>query len=104
MEEKVENKVILQSGSPGKPAPTLEKPLVKLPTIRQASLKSKDQTALEVCLQKMEELVKKKPVTLSPDTTTSSRLIVLDAHTASSDSSRTSSESENEIEKLENQF
>ena len=42
MEEKVENKVILQSGNPSKPAPALEKPLVKLPTTRQASLKSKD--------------------------------------------------------------
>ena len=104
MEEKVENKVILQSGSPSKPAPTLEKPLVKLPTTRQASLKSKDQIALEVCLQKMEELVKKEPVTPSPDTTTSSRLIILDAHTASNSSSRTSSNSENEIGHLENRF
>ena len=104
MEEKVENKVILQSGNPSKPAPALEKPLVKLPTTRQASLKSKDQTALEVCFQKMEELVKKESVTLSPDTTTSSRLVILKTHTASSDSSRTSSESEKEIKKLENQF
>ena len=55
-------------------------------------------------MQKMEELVKKEPVTPSPDTTTSSRLIVLDAHTASSSSSKTSSDSEKEIEKLENQF
>ena len=79
----------------------------------------------------MEELVKKEPVTPSPDTTTSSRLVTLDArkasrssmkekpvvssptprklvvldiHTASSSSSRTSSESEKEIEKLENWF
>ena len=79
----------------------------------------------------MEELVKKEPVTPSPDTTSSSRLatlearkvprslekkkpvissptsrnlVVLDVHTASSSSSRTSSESEKEIEKLENQF
>ena len=102
MEEKVENKVILQSGSPSKPAPILEKPLVKLPTIRQASLKSKDQTTLEVCLKKMEELVKKEPVTPSPDTTTSSRLVLLKAHTASSSSSRTFSDSEKEIKKLEN--
>ena len=63
MEEKVEKKVILQSGNPSKTSPALEKPLVKLPTTRQASLKSKDQTALEICLQKMEELVKKEPVT-----------------------------------------
>ena len=131
MEEKVEKKVILQLGNPSKPSPALEKPLVKLPTTRQASLKSKDQTALEICLQKMEELVKKEPVTPSPDTTSysklvtldahkasrsfvkkkpvisspnSSRLIVLDAHIASSSSSRTSSDSEKEIEKLENQF
>ena len=129
MEEKVEKKVILQPGNPSKPSPALEKPLVKLPTTRQASLKSKDQTALEICLQKMEELVKKEPVTPSPNTTTSSRLVtvdarkasrssmkekpvvssptprklvVLDIHTASSSSSRTSSESEKEIEKLEN--
>ena len=82
----------------------------------------------------MEELVKKEPVTPSPDTTTSSKLVTLDAHkasrslvkkklvisspkttkssrlvvldvqTASSSSSRASSESEKEIEKLENQF
>ena len=131
MEEKVEKKVILQPGNPSKPSPTLEKPLVKLPTTRQASLKSKDQTALEICLQKMEELVKKEPVIPSPDTTSSSRLVTLDArkvprslekkkpiissstsrnlvvldvHTASSSSSRTSLESEKEIEKLENQF
>ena len=102
MEEKVENKVILQSGNLSKPAPALEKPLVKLPTTRQASLKTKDQTALEVCLRKMEELVKKELVTPSPDTTTSSRLVVLDACTTSSSSSRTSSNSEKEMEKLEN--
>ena len=131
MEEKVEKKVILQPGNPSKPSPALEKPLVKLPTTRQASLKSKDQTTLEICLQKMEELVKKEPVTPSPNTTSSSRLvtldarkasrssmkkkpvifspkssrlIVLDAHTTSSSSSRTSSDSEKKIEKLENQF
>ena len=131
MEEKVEKKVILQPGNPSKPSPALEKPLVKLPTTRQANIKSKDQTALEICLQKMEELVKKEPVTPSPDTTsssrlvtleahkasrrpvrkkpvisspTSSRLVVLDVHTASTSSSRTSSENEKEIEKLENQF
>ena len=78
----------------------------------------------------MDELVKKEPVTLSPDTTSSSRLVTLDArkasrssvkkkpiissptsrklvvidvHTASSSSSRTSSDSEKEIEKLTNQ-
>ena len=104
MEEKIENKVILQPGNPSKPTPALEKPLVKLPTTRQASLKSKDQTTIEIVMQKMEELVKKEPVTLSPDTTTSSGLIVLDAHIASSSSSKTSSDSEKEIEKLENQF
>ena len=92
-------KVILLSGSPSEPTPALEKPLVKLPTTRQASLKSKDQTALEICLQKMEELVKKELVTPSPDTTTSSRLVVLKAHIASSSSSRTSSDSEKEIKK-----
>ena len=131
MEEKVEKKVILQPGNPSKPSPALEKPLVKLPTTRQANLKSKDQTTLEICLQKMEELVKKEPVTPSPDTTSSSRLVtlearkvprspvkkkpvisspksrnlvVLDVHTASSSPSRTFSDSDKEIEKLENQF
>ena len=128
MEEKVEKKVILQPGNHSKPSPAFEKPLVKLPTTRQASLKSKNQKTLEICLQKMEELVKKEPVTPSPETTTSSRLVtlnarkasrssvkkkpvisspkstkscrlvVLDVHTASSSSSGTSSESEKEIE------
>ena len=131
MEEKVEKKVILQPRNPSKPSPALEKPLVKLPTTRRTSLKSKDQTTLEICLQKMEELVKKEPITPSLDTTSSSRLVtletrkvprspvkkkpvissptsrklvVLDVHTASSSSGRTSSESDKEIEKLENQF
>ena len=133
MEEKVEKKAILQPRNLSKPSPALEKPLVKLPTTRQASLKSKDQTALEICLQKMEELVKKEPATPSPDTTTSSRLVTLDArkasrstvkkkpaisspkpskssrlivlnvHTASSSPSTTSSEREKEIEKLGDQ-
>ena len=49
-------------------------------------------------------LVKKKPVISSPKTTKSSRLVILDVHTASSSSSRTSSDSDKEIEKLENQF
>ena len=48
--------------------------------------------------------VKKKPAISSPKSTKSSRLVALDVHTASSSSSRTSSESEKEIEKLENQF
>ena len=104
MEEKVENKVILQPGNPSKPSPALEKPLVKLPTTRQANLKSKDQTALEVYLQKMEKLMKKELVTSSTNTTSTSRIIILDAHTASSSSSRASSDCEKEIEKLENQF
>ena len=52
----------------------------------------------------MEELVKKEPVTPSLDTTSSSRLVVLKYRTASSSSSRTSSDNEKEIEKLENQF
>ena len=88
MEEKVEKKVILQPGNPSKPSPALEKPLVKLPTTRQASLKSKDQTALEICLQKMEELVKKEPATPSPDTTTSNKLVTLDARKASKNSEK----------------
>ena len=102
MEEQVENKVILQPGNPSKPTPAIEKPLIKLPTTKQASLKSKDQTAIEIVMQKMQELVKKEPVTPSPNITSSSRLITLDAHTASSSSSRTSSNNEKEIEKLEN--
>ena len=47
-------------------------------------------------------LVKKKPVISSPKTAKSSRLVVLDVPTASSSSSRTSSDSDKEIEKLEN--
>ena len=54
--------------------------------------------------------MKKEPVTLSPDTTSTNRdprdhrLVTLEAHTASSSSSRTSSETEKEIEHLEDQF
>ena len=48
--------------------------------------------------------MKKEPVTPSPNTTSSSRLVVLKYRTASSSSSRTSSDNEKEIEKLENQF
>ena len=44
IEDKINNKVLLQPGNSSKPIQTLEKPLVKLPTTRQASLKSKDQT------------------------------------------------------------
>ncbi|KAK9989318.1 hypothetical protein SO802_029557 [Lithocarpus litseifolius] len=67
VEEKIENKVILQPGSPSKPI--IEKPLVKLPTARQTSIKPKDVTALELVNQKLEELhklVKKEPSTSSP--------------------------------------
>ena len=101
MEEQVENKVILQPGNPSKPVQALEKPLVKLPNTRQTNLKSKDKKALEIVAQKLEELVKKEPVTPSPNTTLYSRLQVLEARTASSNSSRTSSNSEKEIERLE---
>ena len=104
MEEQVENKVILQPGNPNKPVQTIEKPLVKLPTTRQTNLKSKDKTTLEIVAQKLEELVKKEPITPSTDITSSSKLAVLDVHTASSSSSRTSSDNEKEIEQLENQF
>ena len=100
IEDRIDNKVILQPGSPSKPIQTLEKPLVKLPTTRQASLRPKDKTTLEIVAQKLEELVKKEPVTPSPNTTSTSReqprdnrLITLRAHKASSSSSRTSSES-----------
>ena len=46
IEDGIDNKVLLQPGNSSKPNPSLEKPLVTLPTTRQASLKSKDQTAL----------------------------------------------------------
>ena len=104
MEEQVESKVILQPRNPSKPVQALEKSLVKLPTTRQTSLKSKDKTALEIVAKKLEELMKKEPVTHSPNTTSSSKLVVLDIHTASSSSSRTSLDNEKEIEQLENQF
>ena len=48
--------------------------------------------------------MKKEPITPSTDITSSSKLAVLDVHTASSSSSRTSSDNEKEIEQLENQF
>ena len=107
IEDKIDNKVLLQPGNPNKPIQTLEKPLVKLPTTRQAILKPKDQTALEIVAQKLEELVKKELVTPSPDHTTTSRdprLRTLHAHTTSRSSSSTSSETEKEIEHLEDQF
>ena len=37
IEDGIDNKVLLQPGSLSKPSPTLEKPLVTLPTTRQAS-------------------------------------------------------------------
>ena len=104
IEDRIDNKVILQPGNPNKPIQTLEKPLVKLPTTRQASLKPKDQTALRIVAQKLEDLVKKEPVIPSPDPTTTSRdpkLETVHAHTTSSSSSRTSSETEKEIEHIE---
>ncbi|KAL0001510.1 hypothetical protein SO802_015291 [Lithocarpus litseifolius] len=102
IEDKKENKVVLQSGNPGKPIQTLEKPLVKLPITSHTSLRSKDVTALEIVTQKLEELIMKEPVTPSPSKAT--QLNVLDIHTTSSSSSRTSSENEKEIEHIENQF
>ena len=99
--------MILQPGNPSKPIQTLEKPVVKLPTTRQASLKPKDKIALEIVTLKLEELLKKEPVTPSPVTTSSSKapqLNVLEIHTTSSSSSRISSDNEKEIEQLENQF
>ena len=48
--------------------------------------------------------MKKELVTPSLDTTWSSKLQVLDARTAFSSSNRNSSDSEKEIERLENQF
>ena len=100
VEERVENKVILQPGNQVKPNPTLEKPLVKLPTTRQTSLRSKDKTALEIVTQKLEELVKKEPVTSS--SSSNPKLNVLNIHITSNSSSRTSLDNEKEIEHLEN--
>ena len=48
IENKIEAKVIPQSGNLVKLIPSLEKPLVKLPLTRQTSLRSKDKTALEI--------------------------------------------------------
>ena len=61
-----------------------------------------DKTALEIVIQKLEELVKKEPTT--PSASIDPWLAVLDIHTASNSSSRTSSENEKEIEQLEDQF
>ena len=111
IEDRIDNKVILQPRNLSKPAQTLERPLVKLPTTRQASLRPKDKTTLEIVAQKLEELIKKEPVTPSSNTTSTSReqprdnmLITLRAHKTSNSSSRTSSETEKEIEHLEDQF
>ena len=111
IEDRIDNKVLLQPGNPTKPGPTLEKPLVKLPTTRQASLKPKDQTALRIMAQKLDDLVKREPITPSPEHTTTSRdprlesrVKTLHAHTTSNSSSRTSSETEKEIEHIEDQF
>ena len=88
---------------------SLEKPLVKLPTTRQASLKPKDQTALRIVAQKLDDLVKREPITPSSEPTSrnprlESRVETLHAHTASDSSSTTPSETEREIEHIENQF
>ena len=48
MDERIENKVILQLENLAKPIQTLEKPLVKLPVTRQTNLRSKDKTTLEI--------------------------------------------------------
>ena len=105
IEDGIDNKVLLQPGNPSIPNPTLEKPLVKLPTTRQASLKPKDQAALRIVAQKLDDLVKKEPITpFSDHTTTSrdprleSRAETLHAHIRSDSSSTTPSETEREIE------
>ena len=61
-----------------------------------------EEGTLEIVTQKLEELVKKKPVSPSPNI--NPRLVVLDIHNASSSSSRTALENEREIEQLEDQF
>ena len=58
--------------------------------------KSKDKTTLEIVTQNLEELVKKEPITPSPSKTP--QLSALDIYTTSSNSSRTSTENEKEIE------
>ena len=81
---------------------SLEKPLVKVQVTRQISLRSKDKIALEIVNKKLEELENKEPITSS--TSRHRRLANLDIHTASSSSNKTSLESKEEIEQLENQF
>ena len=94
IEDRIENKVILQPGNSSKPIQALEKPLVKLPTTRHTSLSHpKDKTALEIVAQKLEELVKKEPATPSTN--------VLNIQTSSSNSSQASDQ---EFELLETQF
>ncbi|KAL0013371.1 hypothetical protein SO802_000440 [Lithocarpus litseifolius] len=68
----------------------------------EPSLRFKDKTVVEIVTQKLEELVKKEPVT--PSHSKGPQLAALDIHTASSSSSRTSSENEKVMEHLENQF
>ena len=94
--------VIPQLGNLVKSTTSLEKPLVKVQVTRQISLRSKDKIALEIVNKKLEELENKEPITSS--TSRHRRLANLDIHTASSSSNKTSLESKEEIEQLENQF
>ena len=80
-----------------------------MPTTRQASLKSKEQTALRFVAQKLDDLVKREPVTPLPDHTSTSRDPRLEPrvetlHKRSDSSSTSPSETEREIEHIENQL
>ena len=101
--DRIENKVGIQ---PSSPVQTLEKPLIRLLANRQASLKSKDKTTLEIVNQRLENLVKKELGSSSnPKVTEESpqrRTIVTLGKTLTS--SQNSSEFEKDDEHLETQF
>lgn len=101
--DRIENKADIQ---PSSLVQSLEKPLIKLPVNRQASLKSKDKIALEIVNQRLEILVKTelgsssnpKVIEESPQ----GRTIVTLGKTSTS--SQNSSEFEKDDEHLETQF
>lgn len=100
--DRIENKVGIQ---PSSLVQTLEKPLIKLPANRQASLKPKDKTTLEIVNQRLENLVKKELGSSSnPKVTEESpqrRTIVTLGKTLTSSQN---SEFEKDDEHLETQF
>lgn len=101
--DRIENKAGIQ---PSNSVQTLEKPLIRLPANRQASLKSKDKIALEVVNHRLENLVKKELGSSSnPKVTEESpqgRTIVTLGKTSTS--SQNSLESEKDYEHLETKF